>query len=289
MIKILTCRKNYLALLVFIVACSDQIPSTPQTSDSQTQPLATSQAVAPPVTQGNSISAVETAQIQIRVQQGFYAEGRPAADLEAHSRRKAEQVIAWAGITEAMEVIDIDAGSGYYSENLAWAVGLDGWVIAQNTPGALDQRGGANRTTLEQRLLNHRLPQIEAVEMDYSQLPQEFEELHAATMVNTFHDLYHAQGEAAALQALQSIYQVLAPSGFLILIDHLGRPDNNNAELHRIDPAIVRDLLQRSGFSIAEESDLLAMPSDNPDLRIFDDSVRGKTHRFILKAIKPAG
>ncbi len=279
----------YLALLILLVACSKQAPNEPQPTQKSPSQVDSSQPISPPVGLSHSTSATETAQIQIRVQRGFYVDGRPASDLEAHARRKPEQVIAWAGITEGMEIIDLDATGGYYSENLAWAVGLDGWVIAHNTPGALDLRGGSNRSTLEKRLQHNRLPQIEAVEMDYSQLADKFDELHGATMVNAFHDLYYSQGESATLQALHSIYQILAPSGFLLLVDHLGQTGNNNDELHRIDPDIARDLLERSGFTISEESDLLARPEDNPELSIFDARVRGKTHRFILKAVKPAG
>jgi predicted methyltransferase len=234
-------------------------------------------------------SAAEAAQIQIKIQNGFYSAGRPTADLDAHPLRKPEQVIAWAGVNEGMSIIDIGAYGGYYSENLAWAVGLDGWVIAQNAPGELDRFGGRNRVTLETRLAGTRLPQIETIEIAYDEIADEFDELDAATFVNILHDIYNSQGEEASVAVLNAIYNTLLPGGFLILIDHLGLAGNDNTELHRIDPEIARQLLEQAGFVIEEESDLLAVADDNANVRIFDESVRGKTHRFIIKAVKPAG
>ncbi|MBT5106186.1 MAG: class I SAM-dependent methyltransferase [Porticoccaceae bacterium] len=235
------------------------------------------------------VSGGETALIQIRVQSGFFAPGRPPEDLEANARRIPEQVIAWAGITESMEVIDIASAGGYYAENLAWAVGLDGWVIAQNTPAALERRDGANRIALEARLADRRLPQLETAELRFGQLAGSFDELQAAFMVNSIHDIYNFEGEAAAFEALDAIYNILGPSGFLVLIDHRGSANNDNADLHRIDPAVITPLLELAGFIITEESDLLANADDDLSISVFDESIRGNTDRFIIKAVKPAG
>lgn len=237
----------------------------------------------------SGVSSVQTAQTQIMVQNGFNSNGRPPADIEANPGRKPEQVIAWAGITEGMSVIDIGASGGYYSENLAWAVGLDGWVIAQNTPGDLDRFEGRNRITLDARLANARLPQIETAEIAFADLSEEFDELNAATFVNILHDIYNYRGEAVAVAALQSIHDTLLPGGFLILIDHVGKSNKDNTDLHRIDPAIAQSLLNQAGFVIVEQSDILRTSNDDPDVSVFDSSVRGNTHRFIFKAVKPAG
>jgi predicted methyltransferase len=285
-------NKNLSTLLgiyffLLISACSDsgdQVSNSGSDAvEAVTQTLAASNQISPAA----PVSAAEAARIQIRVQNGFNSAGRPAADFQAHPRRKPEQVIAWAGITEGMEVIDIGASGGYYSENLAWAVGLEGWVIAQNIPGALDRFEGQNRQILDARLANLRLPQIEAKEIAYADLAAQFDELDAATMINIFHDVHNFQG--VGLELLEAIYSTLHPGGFLLLIDHVGLANNNNAELHRIDPDLVESLLKQAGFIVAEKSDLLEVASDNPNVSVFDPSVRGNTNRFIFKAVKPAG
>ena len=270
-----------------IGACSDSGDQVPNSEFESVKTVNQTNATPNQVSPAAPVSTAEAARIQIRVQNGFNSAGRPAADFQAHPLRKPEQVIAWAGITEGMEVIDIGASGGYYSENLAWAVGLEGWVIAQNIPGALDRFEGQNRLILDARLANLRLPQIESEEIAYSDLAEHFDELNAATMINIFHDVHNFQG--VGLELLEAIYSTLLPGGFLLLIDHVGLANNDNAELHRIDPNLVASLLEQAGFIVAEKSDLLEVASDNPNVSVFDPSVRGKTHRFIFKAVKPAG
>lgn len=288
MIKDIIRNSIFLSITLLTFGCSQEQQNLPQQSVPAAVPETQSTPISEPSQSINQLSGAETAQIQILVQSGFNSAGRPESDLDAHANRKPEQVLAWAGITEGMSVIDIAAAGGYYTENLAWAVGLEGWVIAQNTPGALDRFGGRNRTTLEQRLADYRLPQVEAYELSYAELTENFEELDAATFVNILHDVYNFQGEDAALNALTTIYDILLPGGFLLLIDHVGLAENDNSQLHRIDPNLVRSLLERAGFNLVAQSDLLANPYDDAAISVFDESIRGNTNRFIFKAVKPA-
>lgn len=235
--------------------------------------------------QMNEATAADSVSTAERVQSGYLSIGRPAADAAEHARRIPDQILDWAGIEEGMSVVDLGAASGYYTESLAWAVGYDGWVIAQNTTGFLNY--GSIRADLEARLTDNRLPQVESAELDYSELPANFDEMDAVTLINVMHDIYYGDGEEVAISMMQSAYETLKPGGFWILIDHVGENGNDNANLHRIDPAVIIPLLEQVGFEIVGESDLLASPNDDASVAIFDPSVRGKTHRFILKAIKP--
>ena len=223
-----------------------------------------------------------------RVQEGFNSSGRPAADADAHLNRQPDQILAWAGIQEGMEVIDLSSAGGYYAENLAWAVGLEGWVIAQNNVGTLELYGETTRATLEQRLAGGRLPQVEHYEIDFVELADEFDELHAATLINSIHDTYNNQGELVTQVLLQTIYNILGPDGFIIVIDHVGLAGQDNSELHRVDPEVIRDLLVRSGFDVQWETDILKTEGDDLSLPVFDPAVRGITSRFVFKAVKSA-
>jgi|MEHZ01.3.fsa_nt_MEHZ010924302.1_14 predicted methyltransferase len=238
--------------------------------------------------QMNEATAADSVSTAERVQSGYLSIGRPAGDAAEHGRRKPDQVLSWAGIEEGMSVIDLSSAGGYYAESLAWAVGFEGWVVAQNTSDMLDFRDGSNRTAQTARLENNRLPQIETAEMDYSALRDNFEDMDAATLVNNLHDIYNGQGEEAAIFLAQSVFDILTPGGFWIVIDHLGTAENNNADLHRIEPSLVRDLLEEVGFEIVDETDILSVSADDPSIAIFNAAVRGRTHRFILKAMKPA-
>ena len=75
------------------------------------------------------------------------------------------------------------------------------------------------------------------------------------------------------------------------IVDHAAKPGGDTREvvetLHRIDAAVVRADFQRAGFVLEGESDLLRNPADDHSLNVFDDQIRGKTDRFVLKFRKP--
>ena len=52
--------------------------------------------------------------------------------------------------------------------------------------------------------------------------------------------------------------------------------------------ATARADFERAGFVVVGTSDMLANPADAHDLNVFDEKIRGKTDRFILKLKKPA-
>lgn len=278
---------------LLLAACSKETaaPAAPAASTANppaaTPAIASERGIADMADRDTPVADVRP--IEERVRSGFVSPGRPVEDAAAHPLRKPDQVIAWAGIDSGMSVIDLTAYSGYYSENLSWAVGPDGLVVAHNTPSVLARGEGATRIALEARLAANRLANIDTLEADFADLPGRYDpEFDAATLVNTFHDTYNFAGAEAAAAALDAIYQILSPGGFLLLIDHQGNPDTNNQQLHRIDPELVRAALTTAGFSIEGESDLLVNPEDDFAVSIFDPSVRGTSQRFIIKAVKPA-
>ena len=72
--------------------------------------------------------------------------------------------------------------------------------------------------------------------------------------------------------------------GVLGLTDHVGRPDLDNAKLHRMEEALARELLEEAGFEVIAESDLYANPADAHDLMVYDERIYRQTDRFFLKA-----
>lgn len=82
----------------------------------------------------------------------------------------------------------------------------------------------------------------------------------------------HAEATAAMADRLESA--MAAP----------GRPDEDNAKLHRIEVSDVERLLTAAGFVIEARSDLLANPEDNHMLNVFDPDIRRRTDRVVLRA-----
>ena len=54
---------------------------------------------------------------------------RPSEDMLDDSRRMPLEVLAFAGIEEGMTILEMEAGTGYYTEILSRTVGSDGSVI----------------------------------------------------------------------------------------------------------------------------------------------------------------
>ena len=62
---------------------------------------------------------------------------RPSADSEDDARRMPAEVLAFGGLETGMDVLELEAGGGYYTEILSRAVGSNGSVILQHAPGLM--------------------------------------------------------------------------------------------------------------------------------------------------------
>jgi predicted methyltransferase len=86
---------------------------------------------------------------------------------------------------------------------------------------------------------------------------------------------------------MAAIYATLKPGGFFVVIDHDGVPGNDNVELHRIVKADAIRVAEAAGFEVAVDSGILHYNSDDMSKHMRDESVQGKTNRFLLKLRKP--
>ena len=206
---------------------------------------------------------------------------RPDRDRDAG--RKPVEVIEFLGIAPGATVMDMFTAGGYYSEVLAAAVGPEGTVYAQNIDFLLKMRDGANDKALTARLANDRLPNVVRLDAEMDALGIEPGSLDAITFALNFHDVYNGRGVPAAVGALQLMGSLLKPDGVIGLIDHAGNPDGDNENLHRIDPALVRETVAAAGLTIAAESDALANPDDDRTGGVFAEGMRGNTDRLLFR------
>ncbi|MDH3511527.1 MAG: methyltransferase [Gammaproteobacteria bacterium] len=214
-------------------------------------------------------------------------EGRAQADKDRDAARKPADVIAFSGIESGMVVLDVMASAGYYTEVLSVAVGEDGTVYSQNPIRMLQFRDGATDKALSTRLADERLANVVRVDGSMSEIDVAAGSLDAAFTALNFHDTYYMAGEDVAAAWLQQIFEKLKPNGFLMLIDHAGDPDQDNAKLHRIPKRIAVDLATKAGFVVEADSDVLSHPEDDKTQMVFAREIRGKTDRFVLKLRKP--
>ncbi|NIS90660.1 MAG: methyltransferase [Woeseiaceae bacterium] len=215
------------------------------------------------------------------------APGRSDEDKARDVQRKPGQVLTFLGLRKGDTVLDIWAAGGWYTEVFSIAVGPEGKVYSQNPASVLAFRDGAYEKQLSARLADDRLPNVERIDAPVADANITPGSVDIAFTALNFHDVYNRQGKEAAAEFLASIFEILKPGGALGLIDHVGDPGADNTSLHRIDPALVDELVTASGFIVEASSDLLAHPEDDHTKGVFDPTLRGETDRFIVRLRKP--
>lgn len=216
---------------------------------------------------------------------------RPEEDLTSDERRKPESVLEFFAIQPGDTVLEMWAGGGYYTELLTHVVGPEGKVYAHANTPVLNFAGEAH----EKRHADGRLPNAEVLMAENNELSLEPGMFDAATIILNYHDLYWSSERFGWEQIdvpvfLAEIYNGIKPGGTLGIVDHQavsGSPPETGNTLHRIDSAIVIAELTDAGFVLDGESDLLANPDDDHSKGVFDESIRGKTDRFVLRFRKP--
>ena len=214
-------------------------------------------------------------------------ESRPTEDKSRDGNRKPAEVMAFLRVEPGMTVIDVIAAGGYYTEVLSRSVGPHGKVYAQNPAAVLKFREGVNDKALTQRLADNRLPNVLRWDNEMTELGIPPNSIDFAMTALNFHDIYNSSGKDAAVGFSKFIFNVLKPGAVFGVIDHEGAATADNQALHRIQGGLALEALLEAGFSIESTSNALRNAEDDLSMMVFDPSVRGKTDRFLIKAVKP--
>jgi len=209
---------------------------------------------------------------------------RPAADKERDADRKPAEVMAFFEIEPGDRVAELMAGTGYYAELLARAVGSEGKVYAQNNRFVLERFAEKG---LSERLARKGLEHVARWdrELDDLELP---EGLDAVIMVLFYHDTYWQEVDRAKMNA--AVFAALKPGGVFGIVDHRaedGSGDRDVRTIHRVDEALVREEILAAGFVLDAASAVLHHPEDDRTANVFSPEIRGKTDRFVLRFRKP--
>ncbi len=237
-------------------------------------------------------AAVESAAIPVSVYEAAVAnEARPEADRARDAGRRPAEVLEFVGIRPGMIVLDMFSGGGYYTEILSRLVGDAGRVIAHSNKAYISFVG----EEFEMRYLGGRLANAEVLMAENNELSLDAESVDAIMLVLAFHDLYDDDPDngwpAIDVDAfLAELFKGLRPGGVVGVVDHYaaaGAPRETGGTLHRIDPAIVIEEMNKAGFELEAQSDLLRNPADDHEKSVFDAEIRGKTDRFLMRFRKP--
>jgi predicted methyltransferase len=210
---------------------------------------------------------------------------RSAADHERDAREKPAEVLAFAGVKPGMTVVDMFAGSGYYSELLAGVVGPNGKVLSvNNVPYEAYSKEGVKARFTEGRLKN---VERRLVEASYINFPPKSVDLILICM--SFHDAFwidEKEGwpEIHTPGFIDSMKRMLKPGGKLLIIEH-NAPAGSGAEMagkaHRLNEEFAKKALTSRGFVLEKTYDGLRNKDDQLDKVVFDPAVKGKTDRYV--------
>jgi predicted methyltransferase len=205
------------------------------------------------------------------------AADRPAADKARDANRKPAEMMAFAGVKAGQKVAELIPGAGYFTRIFSTVVGDSGKVYGvmfgdgAGIKAIAATPGHGNVVFVP--FANNAFETPEPVDLVWTS--------------QNYHDVYNRDANsAAALDA--AVFKALKPGGIYIVLDHSGLPGGANQQLHRIDPALVKDQVVKAGFEFVGESKALANPADPKNVGVRDPAVTGKTDQFIYKFRKPA-
>ncbi|MDE0731664.1 MAG: methyltransferase domain-containing protein [Gammaproteobacteria bacterium] len=209
---------------------------------------------------------------------------RPSGDSAADAGRMPGDVLRFAGLETGMDVFEVEAAGGYYTEILSRAVGSSGSVILQHPPGLMGFVGDG----IDVRTANNRLSNVTVSISNFDKLDAADNSMDIVTWILGPHELGFAPegnslGDAAG--AFREIARILKPGGVLLASDHIaanGAGVEAGGTLHRIEESIVTDWAEAAGLSIAATSDMFKNATDPLTEGVFAPAIRGKTSKFLV-------
>jgi predicted methyltransferase len=212
---------------------------------------------------------------------------RDAAD----ERRKPRELVSLSGIKPGDKILDLIPGDGYWTRIFSKVVGPEGKVYAV-WPEAYARFARGNVTTLQELSKDDHYGNIVTAVQPSAILaaPEKLDLVWTSQNYHDYPDEYMGKDADPALLS-KAVFDMLKPGGVYMIIDHRaadGRGMADTEELHRIDPATVREQVEKAGFRFAGESRVLENAKDPLNIPVFDKSIRGRTSQFAFKFVKPA-
>jgi len=215
--------------------------------------------------------------------------GRTNADMKRDITSKPEQIISFSGVKKGQKVLDFLGGGGYYSEILTRVVGPKGEVVLHNNQAYLNYVGKQLTKKSELGYLKN----ITQLNSEADDLKLGEEQFDIAFLVLGYHDFFHKDTgwDFPPEQTIVQLIESLKPGGKLLVIDHdsvEGTESKHTKDLHRIEDSFVKTDLEKRGFRLIKESNILRNKNDSRIGSVFDPKIRRKTDRFVMLFEKEA-
>ena len=207
---------------------------------------------------------------------------RPAEESNDDARRMPLEVLSFAGIEAGMDILELEAGGGWYTEIMARTVGSRGSVVMQN-PAPFEGFTGDADDNRAASLANVTLSTT-----DFDELSPRSGSIDLVTWILGPHELWFAPdgvslGDPAG--SFDEIARVLKPGGRFLAVDHHAAADAGpevGGTLHRIGESIILEHAEAAGLTLIRSSNMHINPEDPLTNGVFDPAIQGKTSKFVL-------
>ena len=208
---------------------------------------------------------------------------RLPAEVDRDPLRKPYEMLAFMELDAGDVIADIRPEEGYFTRLFAPAVGDAGHVYAF-VPNQTAERENAFADTLASTYGN-----VSRVTGDLQTMSFD-RPLDVVFMGEEYHDFVIPRFGVDIDRINRAVFAALKPGGLYVILDHQaadGAGIGVAGTLHRIEAAELRRQVEAAGFVFEGETDAVRVPSDDHTLSVFDDSIRGRTDRFVYRFRKP--
>ena len=185
-----------------------------------------------------------------------------------------------------MRALDVYAADGYYTYILARVVGENGVVYAQNPPPGSNvediRQMYSLADSLDERIEIANLRNVQHLREGFFDLSIAEASLDVVFLAQILHDFYNGDANYAAA-LLAHLTSLLKPGGIIVVIDHAGDAEQDNARLHRMQKAEALKVAEQAGLTLIGDSDILTNSADRHRRSVFDPMLGRNSDRFLLK------
>ncbi|MGD8325757.1 MAG: methyltransferase domain-containing protein [Sphingomonadales bacterium] len=214
---------------------------------------------------------------------------RTPEDRARDAGRKPAEVLAFYGVTEGMNVYEVGAGSGYYTDLLSLIVGQNGRVFAQYSKSSWNNSKAGFSKRFSSR--GNVVPYIG--EREKLKLPDNSVDMVMVSLI-WHHMQYEDNSEELPQQTkvfLENTMRLLKPGGVLAIVEHEAVQGSSRATAagwHRSPRQMTIDDVSAAGFEFAGASEVLANAEDSlANYWRVEFEERDVSQRFVLKFTKP--
>ena len=219
------------------------------------------------------------------------AHDRAADNVKLDAGRKPAQLLQFLGLKRGMHVLDLFGANAYWAEIEAPVVGPKGHVTVWQPTQFYREK---TKASFDAFAAKHPNVSIVTSAFEAPALPRNYADF--VILNDNYHDTYW-QNEKYGIPKmdpnafLKAVYAAMKPGAVIGVIDHVALPNDDTRatveKFHRIDPNVVKADFKRAGFVLAGSTNILRNPADPHSTDPFDDSIKGKTDRFVFKFRKP--